>query len=75
MRQDQERSQHSRGHRKILIEDLHRAIVSMAENDEELIAAAMGSPFNQEICEAGYQKGLSSRPSKRMKGSHTLKTI
>ena len=85
-RQDQERSQHStaqrrrqkvnsRGQRDIPIEDFHRTIVAMEENDEELIVEVMWLPFNWEIREAKLPKGLSSWISRRIKESQTLKTI
>ena len=41
-----------RGQAKISIEELCRVIAAMKENDVELIAAAIGSPFNVEIREA-----------------------
>ena len=55
IKRDQERSQQataqnrqplgaSRGQGGILVEDLHRAITAMKENDMELITAATGSP-------------------------------
>ena len=62
-RRDQERSQQSTSHNRhpevaprrqgeILIEDLHRTIAIMKENDVELITVATGSPFNLKIREA-----------------------
>ena len=78
-RRDQERSQHStsqrrrqkvnsRGQREIPIEDLCHAIVSMEENDEELIAAATGSPFSREIREAKLLEGFKLSTIKAYEG-------
>ena len=68
-RQDHEQSQQSTAHNmrlelapkrqgEIPIENLHRAIPAMKENDVELIAAVTGSSFNQEIREARLLKGF-----------------
>ena len=68
-RQDQERSQHStthngrlevtpRGQGEIPLEELHRAIATMKENHQELIAAATGSPFSWEIRKARLPEGF-----------------
>ena len=46
-----------RGQGEILIEELHRAIAAIKENDVELTAAATRSPFNLEIREARLPKG------------------
>ena len=48
----------SREHTNILTEDLHRTIAAMEENEEELIAAAMGLPFSREIHEAKLREGF-----------------
>ena len=56
--QSRQQKANSRGQRGIPIEDLHRAIVSMEENDEELIATATRSPFSQEIREAKLLEGF-----------------
>ena len=41
-----------------MIEDLHHTIVVMKENDVELIAAVIRSPFNLEIQEARLPEGF-----------------
>ena len=62
-RRDQERSQQSiaknkqlvlaiRGQGEILVKDLRCAIAAIKENNVELIAATIGSTFNQEVREA-----------------------
>ena len=55
-------------HRKISIEDLHRVIVAMEKNDEELIAVATGSPFSREIREAKLPQGFKLPTIKVYKG-------
>ena len=68
-RRDRERSQQSttqnkqpilapRGKGEISVEDLYRALAAMKENDVELIVAAIGSSFNQEVREARLPKGF-----------------
>ena len=42
----------------ISVEDFHRAIAAMKENNMELITAATGSPFNQEVHEARLPEGF-----------------
>ena len=68
-RQDQERYKHFTaynerldvalcGQGEIPLEELHHAVATMKENDQELIAATIGSPFNQEIRKARLPKGF-----------------
>ena len=47
-----------RGQGEIPLEELCRAIATMKENNQELIAAATGSPFNQEIREVRLLEGF-----------------
>ena len=47
-----------KGQGGIPVEDLRRAIAAMKENDMELIAAATGSPFKQEVLEARLLEGF-----------------
>ena len=47
-----------RGQEGIPIEDLHRAIAAMKENDMELIIATTGLRFNQEVRETRLPEGF-----------------
>ena len=78
-RRDQERSQQStaqngrqkaalKGQGEIPIEDLHRAITAMEENDKKLIATVTGSLFSREICEARLPEGFKLSTIKAYKG-------
>ena len=64
-----------RGQGEISVEDLCRAIVAMKENDMELIAAAIGSPFNQEVREVRLLEGSKLPAIKVYKGKYDPKTI
>ena len=53
--------------RNILLEQLQHVIVTIKEQDDELVAEVEGSPFSKEIRDVPLQRGSNSRISRRMR--------